>query len=354
MIKKPFTATFKVAVVGGGAFGCMTAIDLAQAGATVTLFESRSDILEGTTSRSMARLHSGYHYPRSDSTAEATRNAAMVFKNRYPTTVVSYNHYYVIAPESKVSPNNYIDFCNRLQLPYEVIDPKNLLMVHTADLIVKVSESFIHIGNLYQALRRDLKKWNVAIHTGVHVDGTEVPGHDLTIWTTYGVPWKFPLRYEICEIPVFELGRYKDDSFVVIDGDFVSLDPYGKLYTLYDVVHSVHHVTIGTTPDIPLVYRELLARPTKVTSPLSKRDLIIESASRFFWGLNPYGQHPSIYHGSLWSLRAVLPDVDDTDKRPTLVKRDSDNVIRILSGKLCTAATVGSLVIDQIVEPVIA
>lgn len=354
MNERTLPTTLKVAVVGGGIFGCMTAIDIAKAGATVHLFESQSDILEGTTARNMARLHSGYHYPRSDLTAVAARDAAPIFIDRYPTTITPYNHYYVIAPGSKVSPNQYIDFCTRLQLSYEIVDPKNLPMVHTADLIVKVPEALIDISNLRQVLRRDLRVLDISIHTDVCVQTPELPGYDLTVWATYGVPWSSPLRYEICEIPVIELGRYNHESFVVLDGDYVSLDPYRKLYTLYDVVHSVHHVMIGTTPDIPMVYKELLARPPKVTSPLSKKDLITESASRFFWGLSPYGQHPSIYHGSLWSLRAVLPDVDNTDERPTLVKRDNDKVIRILSGKLCTAATVGSLVLDQILEPVTA
>jgi hypothetical protein len=40
----------------------------------------------------------------------------------------------------------------------------------------------------------------------------------------------------------------------------------------------------------------------------------------------------------MFSVRAVLPNVDATDERPTLVERDG-NVVSILSGKICTAVT---------------
>ena len=43
----------------------------------------------------------------------------------------------------------------------------------------------------------------------------------------------------------------------------------------------------------------------------------------------------------------MLPDVDATDARPTLVERDG-NVIRVLPGKVCTAATVGRAVVGEV------
>lgn len=339
----------RVAVVGGGIFGCAIALDLANAGITVELFEADVDILHGATSKNMARLHSGYHYPRSYTTAAASRDAAALFMAKWPEAIRYADHHYAIAPSSRVTPRDYLDFLNWLRLPFEIVDrPAHL---HTADLVIKAREALIDVDRLRRLLRRDLAKAGVRLFTGVHVTEPEIPGCDATVWATYGVPWSKPLRYEVCEVALLELGRYNNESYVIMDGDFVSLDPHGRVYSLYDVHHSVHFAHEGTTPQIPQEYLDLIKRPGPVRSPLTHVNRMIQSGSRFLWGLEPDGGHVSIYHGSLWSIRAVLPNVDATDERPTLVERDG-NVIRVLSGKIGTAAIAGLQVLNAVaIEP---
>lgn len=338
--------SLRVAVVGGGIFGCAIALDLAAAGMTVELFEADTDILQGTTARNMARLHSGYHYPRSESTAAASRDTAALFTQRWPEAVRrAQNHWYAIAPGSKVSPEDYLAFLDRGGLPYE--DMGSPAHLHTAALVIRAEEALIDIDKLRRLLRGGLARAGVVLHTVSRVAEPEVPGFDLTVWATYGMPWSKPLRYEVCEVALLELGRYGDDSFVVLDGDFVSLDPHGRIHTLYDVAHSVHYAYEGCSPVIPPEYKKLIARSGPVYSPLSHLDRMISSASRFLWGLEPTGGHVSIYHGSLWSVRAVLPNMDATDARPTLVEREG-NVIRVLSGKIGTAADVGRRVLSEV------
>src|SRR5512147_1265721 len=111
----------RIAVVGGGIFGATTAVDLARAGADVDLYEAEPDLLLGATAKCQARLHSGYHYPRSDSTAAAARDAAPEFAARYPTAIRRAAQHYVIARDSLVSAGEYLAFCDRLGLPYEVV-----------------------------------------------------------------------------------------------------------------------------------------------------------------------------------------------------------------------------------------
>lgn len=324
----------RVAVIGGGLFGCMAAIELARTGVQVDLFEAEPDVLIGATQRNQARLHRGYHYPRSDATAAAARDGFVEFTERYFPAIVQAQHHYVVAPSSKVTPDQYLAFCDRLNLPYEVVNRP--IHVHTGDLVVRVPEAFLDVYQLRRLLRRDLAAAGVDLRLSQRVQPSDLGSYDIIVEATYGQPWSKPLRYEVCEVALLELGRYSGESYVVIDGEFVSLDPFRKLYVLYDVKHSVHAVAEGDATQLWLDYGPILRRWGPVRTSLSRVDLMRESASRFLWDIEPHGLGVSIYHGSWFSIRAVLPDVDATDERPTLVER-SGNVVSVLSGKMSTA-----------------
>lgn len=311
------------------------------------LFDARSDILDGATARCQARLHRGYHYPRSDATALAARDSFDEFTERYSEAVKSApaGHHYLIAAGGKTNAEQYLEFCQRLGLPYTISSHP---MAYNADLVLRVPEAMIDANVLRRKLRSDLAVAGVVTHLLVQVDSPPV-GFDYVIWATYGQPWARPLRYEICELAVIELGRYAGESFVVMDGDFVSLDPWHGLYALYDVQHTVHHSNVGMKPEIPPEYAGLLARSGLVKTPLSRVDSMLDSAGRFLRMLDPGGRGVSISHGSMFSIRAVLPDVDDTDERPSLIEIQGDQ-INVLSGKICTAPAVARSVVEAALE----
>lgn len=331
----------RVAVVGGGVFGATAAVDLARAGATVDLYEAQPDLLLGATARCQGRLHSGYHYPRSDSTAAAARDAAPEFAARYPQAIRRSAQHYVIAQDSRVSAAEYLAFCDRLGLPYEVVEPPQ---VHGAQLCVRVPEAFVDVDVLRRMLRHDLAMAGVDVLYGTR-GGPDMSGYDLTVMATYGHPWSKPLRYELCEVALVEVARYEGQSFVVLDGDHVSLDPYGRVHMLYDVVNSVH--SYGYAPD---VYQDLLRRWGPVRTALSRWEAMLKTAGQHLRGLEPGGQGVAIYHGSLFAIRAVLPDVDATDERPTLIERNGD-VVSILAGKICTAVAAARQVTEMALVP---
>ena len=333
----------RVAVIGGGVFGCTIAADLAHAGAQVDLYEARSDVLGGSTARCQARLHRGYHYPRSDATAAAARDSFNEFKHRFPLAMKqAQGHYYAIAPGGKTSAVDYLLFCDRLGLPYSIATHP---MIHNVDAVLRVPEAIIDVDVLRRMLRRELAAEGVAVHVSTQVD--ECDEFDWVIWATYGNPWPQPLRYEICELAIVEIGRYSGESIVVMDGDFISLDPWHGLYALYDVQHTVHHSNVGTEPEIPDGYAELLRRPGLLRSELTHVNAMLDSAGRFLRAVDPRGRGVAIYHGSMYSLRAVLPDVDATDERPTVIDV-SGNQIRVLSGKMCTAPAAARSVVAQV------
>jgi hypothetical protein len=332
----------KAAVVGGGIFGCTAAVALARAGVEVDLYERNSDILLGASRGNCGRLHRGYHYPRSESTARATMAAADEFGREYPSAVwANTRHHYVIAGDSPVTAHDYVDFLDRMGLPYRVTYPP---LVHGAQVTVWAPESLIHPARLRTAVRRQLRAHKVNVRMQQH-GGPEMPGYDLTVLAAYGQHTSRLLQFEVCEIAVIKLGlQYTGHSYVVLDGPYCCLDPLPgtEFHLLYDVVNSVHHSNVGYWPEIPDHLVPLLDRGPVFGGP-SRVQAMEQTARRHLSGIGM-----PTYHGSMYTVRAVLPDVEATDERPTLVERDG-NTISILSGKLDTAVAAARQVVGVLV-----
>ena len=320
--------TVKVVVIGGGVFGATAACALARSGCTVELVEKNSDILRGASFANQGRLHYGYHYPRAPHVG--LRAHADAFERRYPDVVYRGSaHFYCIASEgSAVSGPEYLEFCRRQGLPFRVVAPP--FVRGDVQLCVQVEEASIDIAALRRQLRAELAGLGVRVRLGREATPAELAGCDWVIDATYGRSWRRPLQYEVCETVVVRLGsRWRRASVVVLDGRFVSLDPVPRqdLHLLYDVEHSVHARTVGHAPVIPGHLASLIDRGLVVT-PHTRLPQMLDSARRFLPGLDKVA-----YVGSRFAVRSVLPDVDATDERPTVLERDG-NTIAILSGKL--------------------
>lgn len=331
-------AVVRVAIVGGGIFGATAAVHLARAGHDVDLLERHSDILMGGSRANCGRIHRGYHYPRSEPTARATMAGADSFAHEYSEALHPARHHYVIANDSRVDGSAYVAFLNRLGLRYHVMHSP-LVRDDTTQVTVWAAESLLNVGRLRSILRRQLISTGVRIRTG-ETGGPDLPGYDLTVLATYGAHTTQPFRFEVTEIAVVELPRqFTGQSYVVLDGPFCCIDPLPGtgLHLLYDVVHSVHHATIGYTAEIP-EHLVPLVDAGLLHTPHTRFAAMTETAAMYFHGLEPR------YRGSMFTVRAVLPDVDATDERPTLVERRG-NTIAILSGKLDTAVTAAQQVV---------
>jgi L-2-hydroxyglutarate oxidase LhgO len=61
--------TYDFLIIGGGIFGVYAAIYFAKSGYSVGLIEKEDDLFRKASIVNQARLHGGYHYPRSIATA---------------------------------------------------------------------------------------------------------------------------------------------------------------------------------------------------------------------------------------------------------------------------------------------
>ena len=108
----------KVAVIGAGVFGLEISIQLAKSGYAVELFEIEDEILRGSTSNSILRLHRGLHYPRDLATAEQSRIGYEQFLSRFPESInFRFTNYYAVAKEgSKVTGEDFESFAKRAKI----------------------------------------------------------------------------------------------------------------------------------------------------------------------------------------------------------------------------------------------
>jgi hypothetical protein len=122
-------------------------------------------------------------------------------------------------------------------------------------------------------------------------------------------------------------------SVVVLDGPFTCIDPFGAtgLSVMGHVVHAIHHTNVGRLPEIPPEIAPLLDRGVIERPPLTSFPLFREAAAEFFADATEL-QHV----GSMFTVRTVLPGLDATDERPTLVTAVDERLVTVFSGKIGT------------------
>jgi hypothetical protein len=332
-----------VAVVGGGIFGTTAAIELAADGHRVELFEREGDLLLAASGINQYRLHRGYHYPRGRETAMDCRDSEPEFRAAFPEAIVDgVEHFYAIAArDTLTSPDDYLAFCRNLDLEYE-IEPSPVLRRDAVSLSVRARESLFDPAILRRLVWQGLEAAGVVVHLNVEIAPNDLDHFDHVVIATYaGLNRLLPdsvakqeYQFEVCEKPVVRLpGRYRGQSVVVMDGPFMCVDPLGSsdLFVLGNVVHAIHHVSVGRVPDVPDELQGLLDAGIIAAPRVSNIDRFIAAGSEFF---EEFGRAEHV--GSMFTVRAVLPGLDGTDERPTLVRDIDDRTVSVFSGKIDT------------------
>src|SRR5262245_51953776 len=108
-------------IIGGGFYGLRLAQFLHDelAKKNILVLEKESDVMSRASYNNQARVHGGYHYPRSVLTALRSVVNMPVFSNEYAEAIVdNFTHYYAIAADfSHVSARQFQRFCDRINAP---------------------------------------------------------------------------------------------------------------------------------------------------------------------------------------------------------------------------------------------
>ena len=326
----------KALVVGGGIFGTTSAVALANNGYQVELHEELEDVMMAASDINQYRLHKGYHYPRSKETAQECLKGLYTFKRKYERSVVNgdIEHYYAISSrDSKVTPSQYLEFLNEMDLPYKKVEP-----VKSTDITIKVEEELFDNYKLYEAVRDKLWSSGVEVLKNKTTTKDDFKGFDVVVIATYAklnqlLDNKKEYQFEVCEKPVVRLPRkYRGKSIVIMDGPFMCLDPYGQRnHVLGNVVHAIHETNVGEEPIVSDELKQYLNKGVIEKPKHTNIDKFIETGKIFFEDF-----HKLKHIGSMYTIRTVLKNRDHDDARPTLVNHEGGNVYSLFSGKIDT------------------
>ncbi len=330
---------------------------LARAGYQVDLFEASDDIMKAASGINQYRMHRGYHYPRSAETITSCRETAGTFEDEYSGAIISHHdHYYGIAKEgSFLSGQEYLAVIAEHDLPYEVGTPSHI-NPDSVDVVIKAEENLYDPYKIKSLVEVRLREVGVKVHLNQKIESIdELANYNQIVVATYALSnsvfgnkpeFQREYQYEVCEKVVVEIPEGMERvSTVIMDGPFTCFDPLGDTgnAVMGHVVHAIHHTNIGYEPEVPEQIKPYLNQGVIENPVVTNIDKFLESASLYMPKLKN-----AKHVGSMFTIRTVLPRVDDTDTRPTIVNVVDDRVITIYSGKVGNSVKAANEVLAMI------
>lgn len=214
----------RIRVVGGGWYGCHIAKTLIDDGHVVELHEQQAMLFAGASGANPARLHLGFHYPRSKLTRAACQRNNREFMQHYGhLTHGVRTNVYAVADESLVDFGTYLDTL-RGEVDLLPVDPAEYGL-RNCEGAVLTAERHIVIG-----MARALFEGALAGHVryGVPFAGyAGMPDFDVTIDCTFcSAPGANAQRFEPCVVGL--LTGPVDTAVTIMDGPFPSIYPWNE------------------------------------------------------------------------------------------------------------------------------
>lgn len=332
-------------IVGAGIFGLYAAHLLTAQKFSVTVIEKAPEAFTKASYVNQARVHNGYHYPRSLGTAAKAERYFKRFTEKFDFAIVkSFEKIYAVSERfSYVSADNFRKFCRELGLPCEEIDATRFFNPGLIEAAFRTQEYAFDAPKIRDYLLLEIQKsgcgtilYNTAIS---HVENTGT-AYRLTLRSgdTIETPHvlnatysgindvislfdfePFELKHEACEIALCTVSpSLQKTGITVIDGPFFSLMPFGEsgLHSLSAVSYTPSKTSATLAPE-----------HTGASGWVSMNQL----AKKY---LSP--EHSYAYARSLYTTKTVLKSAELDDSRPTIIKehKTTPRFTSIFSGKI--------------------
>lgn len=357
-------------IIGAGLYGLYAAQVCAERGEKVLLLEYDSKPFMRASYINQARIHMGYHYPRSYSTAKKTAVYFEKFCSEFQPCIQShFQKIYAIASEySWTNAEQFIKFCNYSEIPCKPISGEKLFNYGLCDGVFITKEFAYDAEILLQIMLNRLDQFpNVTMKFNVRIDrirklsdcftliledGSNYSS-DFVINTSYASVNQllrkaelqpFVIKYELCEIIICKVnGNLRNLGITVMDGPFFSIMPFGMtgMHSLTSVTFTPHKTSHDALPNFDCqALSEGYCSPRQlgncnhcIAKPKSAWEYMSKLAKKF---LKPDLKFE--YVQSLFSIKPILQTSELDDSRPTLIKYSSKEptFMSVLSGKINT------------------
>ena len=241
----------KVAIIGGGFYGIMACLEAAKTKhiEQVYLFEKAGSLLSAAGKYNQARLHLGFHYPRSEETIQQSKSGFSLYSERFPkVTKAIKKNIYLIRDDGQIGIQEYLKIMKKNRLNFSSFDMSKSNFKYKFDGVayeaIKVEERYIDIVKLNQSLSDEIYELGINLrlnHEVKYIDNQkgeiefscgQKQYFDLIINCTYTDPFngfidnKKPLKYEFCTLLLISSEVIKGQGITIMDGEFVSVYPW--------------------------------------------------------------------------------------------------------------------------------
>ncbi len=269
-------------IIGGGIFGIYAALYLADKGLRICLVEKEKELLKKASIVNQARLHSGYHYPRSVATAlMSDDNKARFTADHRQFIHFKFEKYYAIDRFGSFTDSLQFErFCEFIGIYCEPVYQHPLFNYHRLEALYAATEYSFDPILIAEYYRQRLKEYagKVDVRLFTKVEQAEARGgawHALlcsldkgerqeveaaqVINATYAgsnaVNRLFgqkdiDLMHEISEMVFVTSPQAGNIGLTIMDGQFGSLMPYGLsgMLSLSSVAYTHHKVSYDNLP----------------------------------------------------------------------------------------------------------
>jgi FAD dependent oxidoreductase len=315
-----------------------------------------------------ARLHNGYHYPRSYSTASKSAKYFDRFYNDFKEGINdNFKKVYAVAADySWANGEQFKKFCDNLNLLCDEIPKENFFNPHTIDkafLTKEYSFDAKKIGDkLYRELRAlgcnfkfEAKITSIKKEKDIFIvqleDGSEYFTPFILNATYAGINKihdllgfeYLPIKYEFCEVILCEVSdNIKNVGLTVMDGPFFSVMPFGLTgyHSITTVSRTPHFTSYDHLPPYDCSGDEKLHTKEHKKGcihcgiyPETAFQEMVQTAKKYL------SEDIEIkYVKSLFTIKPILVASEIDDSRPTIIRQYSENpdFYTVFSGKINT------------------
>lgn len=361
---------FDKIIIGAGLYGLYSAYYCGKNKEAILVLEYDDSAFKRATFINQARVHNGYHYPRSFSTAIKSAHYFKRFNDDFGFSILTkFDQVYATSSEFSWSDaNQFQKFCEAAGIKCEEVPTKRFFKDGYCDGAY-LTEEYTYDAQILKKffIEKIAEMPNVKIQYAARIKAIENNGEEFEIELSDRTKVKssfilnatyasvnqiqnmlgydhFRIKYELCEIILCNVNdKLRDTGLTVMDGPFFSIMPFGKTgyHSLTAVTFTPHKACKESLPHF-----NCMERSKGFCTPLQLGNCNDcpakpESAWPYMSNLaRKYMRDDLVFEfdHTLFSMKPILLASEIDDSRPTVIKIFSakPTFVSVLSGKINT------------------